>query len=152
MISLPQGTSLEELELIAGECPDPIKDWSLTSLKEKLIKIGAKLVSHRRYVTLQMAEVAASRQMFQEIVPLIGHLLWLGTIGFIFAIVTGPVHQRAGGKARLQCKSDGFPGSCWRRHDHPMVLDLPDSERFALDNLVTEAIETSRYPMSPRIR
>ena len=27
--------------------PEPIKDWSLTSLKEKLIKIGAKVVSHR---------------------------------------------------------------------------------------------------------
>src|SRR5580700_555534 len=26
--------------------PEPIKDWSLTSLKEKLIKIGAKVISH----------------------------------------------------------------------------------------------------------
>jgi hypothetical protein len=30
--------------------PEPIKDWSLTSLKEKLIKIGANVVSHGRYV------------------------------------------------------------------------------------------------------
>jgi hypothetical protein len=30
--------------------PEPIKDWSLTTLKEKLIKIGAKVVSHGRYV------------------------------------------------------------------------------------------------------
>ena len=30
--------------------PEPIKDWSLTSLKEKLIKIGAKVVRHGRYV------------------------------------------------------------------------------------------------------
>ena len=37
--------------------PEPIKDWSLTSLKEKLIKIGAKVVSHGRYVAFQMAEV-----------------------------------------------------------------------------------------------
>ena len=36
--------------------PEPIKDWSLTTLKEKLIKIGAKIVSHGRYVTFQMAE------------------------------------------------------------------------------------------------
>jgi hypothetical protein len=34
--------------------------WSLTSLREKLIKIGAKVVSHGRYVTFQMAEVAVS--------------------------------------------------------------------------------------------
>ena len=47
--------------------PEPIKDWSLTSLKEKLIKIGAKVVSHGRYVVFQMAEVAIPRQMFQEI-------------------------------------------------------------------------------------
>ena len=47
--------------------PKPIKEWSLTSLREKLIKIGAKVVSHGRYVTFQMAEVAVSRQMFQEI-------------------------------------------------------------------------------------
>jgi Transposase DDE domain group 1 len=26
--------------------PEPIKDWSLTSLKEKLIKTGAKVVNH----------------------------------------------------------------------------------------------------------
>jgi hypothetical protein len=32
--------------------PEPIKDWSLTSLKDKLIKIGAKVVSHGRYVYL----------------------------------------------------------------------------------------------------
>ena len=44
--------------------PEPIKDWSLTSLGEKLIKIGAKLVSHGRYVAFQMAEVAVSRMIF----------------------------------------------------------------------------------------
>jgi Transposase DDE domain group 1 len=38
--------------------PEPIKNWSLTSLKEKLIKIGAKIVSHGRYVAFQMVEVA----------------------------------------------------------------------------------------------
>jgi len=41
--------------------------WSLTSLKEKLIKIDAKAVSHGRSVISQMAEVEPSRQMFQEI-------------------------------------------------------------------------------------
>ena len=46
--------------------PEPIKDWSLTSLKGKLIKIGGKVVSHGRYVVFQMAEVAIPRQMFQE--------------------------------------------------------------------------------------
>jgi hypothetical protein len=54
--------------------PEPIKDWSLTSLKEKLIKIGAKVVSHGRYVAFQMAEVAIPRQMLQEILRLIAEL------------------------------------------------------------------------------
>jgi hypothetical protein len=40
-------------------------------LREKPIKVGAKVVSHGRYVTFQMAEVAVSRQMFQEILSLI---------------------------------------------------------------------------------
>jgi len=44
------------------------------SLREKLIKIGAKVVSHGRSVTFQMAEVAVSRQMFQEILMLIARL------------------------------------------------------------------------------
>jgi hypothetical protein len=30
--------------------PEPIKNWSLTSLREKLVKIGAKVVRHGRYV------------------------------------------------------------------------------------------------------
>ena len=54
--------------------PEPIKEWSLTSLKEKLIKIGAKVVSHGRYVAFQMAEVAIPRQMFQQILWLIAEL------------------------------------------------------------------------------
>jgi hypothetical protein len=36
--------------------PKTAEPWSLTSLREKLIKIGAKVVSHGRYVTFQMAE------------------------------------------------------------------------------------------------
>ncbi len=54
--------------------PEPIKDWSLTTLKEKLIKIGAKVIGHARYVAFQMAEVAIPRQMFQEILRLIAEL------------------------------------------------------------------------------
>jgi hypothetical protein len=38
------------------------------------IKIGAKVVSHGRYVIFQMAEVAVSRQMFADILSLIARL------------------------------------------------------------------------------
>jgi hypothetical protein len=54
--------------------PKAAEPWSLTSLREKLVKIGAKIVSRGRYVTFQMAEVAVSRQMCQEILPLIARL------------------------------------------------------------------------------
>jgi hypothetical protein len=62
------------LNLIPLTWTSPCEDWSLTSLKEKLIKIGAKVVSHGRYVAFQMAEVAIPRQMFQEILRLIAEL------------------------------------------------------------------------------
>ena len=54
--------------------PKMAEPWSLTSLREKLIKIGAKVVSHSRYVIFQMAEVAVSRQMFADILSLIARL------------------------------------------------------------------------------
>jgi hypothetical protein len=54
--------------------PDTVKHWSLTSLKEKLVKIGAKIVAHARYVTFQMAEVAVPSRLFEEILRLIGVL------------------------------------------------------------------------------
>jgi Transposase DDE domain group 1 len=54
--------------------PETVQPWSLTSLREKLIKIGAKVVSRGRYVTFQMAEVAVSRQMFADILLLIARL------------------------------------------------------------------------------
>ena len=46
----------------------------LTTLKDKLIKIGVKVVSHGRYIVFQMAEVAIPRQMIQEILRLITKL------------------------------------------------------------------------------
>jgi hypothetical protein len=42
--------------------------------RSKLIKIGARVVSHGRYIIFQMAEVAIARQMFQEILRLIAEL------------------------------------------------------------------------------
>ncbi len=44
-----------------------MEHWSLTTLQTKLIKIGAKVVRHGRYVTFQLAEVAIARDLFAEI-------------------------------------------------------------------------------------
>ena len=40
---------------------------SLQTLREKLTKIGAKVVKHARYVTFQMVEVMVSRSLFHDI-------------------------------------------------------------------------------------
>jgi hypothetical protein len=54
--------------------PKAVAPWSLTSLRQKPTKTGGKVVSHGRYVTFQMAEVAVPRQMFQEILSLTARL------------------------------------------------------------------------------
>jgi hypothetical protein len=54
--------------------PEPIKDWSMATLREKLIKIGAKVVGHARYVSFQMAEVAIPRNVFADILRMIAEL------------------------------------------------------------------------------
>ena len=52
------------------------KHWSLTTLRDKLIKIGAKVVRHARYIVFQMAEVAIPRKLLIAIIERIRHL-WL---------------------------------------------------------------------------
>ena len=46
----------------------------MTTLKEKLIKIGAKIISHSRYVAFQMTEVALPGNLFADILRLIAEL------------------------------------------------------------------------------
>jgi hypothetical protein len=45
--------------------PKEVEHWSLMTLREKLVKIGVKMVSHGRYVTFQLAEVAVPRKLFR---------------------------------------------------------------------------------------
>jgi hypothetical protein len=54
--------------------PGKIKHWSLRTLLVKLIKIGAKVLRHSRYVAFQMAEVAISKEIFAEIISRINRL------------------------------------------------------------------------------
>ena len=54
--------------------PKEVEHWSLTTIREKLIKIGAKVVAHGRYVTVQMAEVAVPRDLFGILLTLIDGL------------------------------------------------------------------------------
>jgi hypothetical protein len=54
--------------------PRDVKHWSLTTLREKLVKIGAKVTRHSRYVTFQLAEVAVTRNLFAAILDRIVRL------------------------------------------------------------------------------
>jgi hypothetical protein len=54
--------------------PRPIRSWNLTTLREKLVKIGAKVVTHAKYVIFQLAEVAVPRQLFAVLLERIGRL------------------------------------------------------------------------------
>jgi hypothetical protein len=63
------GNFLRQLAL-----PREVGHWSLTTLREKLIKIGAKVVSRSKAVTFQMAEVAIPRRLFAAILERIDRL------------------------------------------------------------------------------
>jgi hypothetical protein len=54
--------------------PPEMATWSLTSLRKKVVKIGAKVVTHARYTVFQMAEVAVPRDLFGRILKMINDL------------------------------------------------------------------------------
>ena len=54
--------------------PRSVKHWSLTTLREKLIKIGGKVVTHARCVIFQLAEVAVPQWLFRAILERIQRL------------------------------------------------------------------------------
>ena len=51
--------------------PEAVSNWSMTTLRDRLVKIGAKIVRHGRSITFQMAEVMVSRDLFQQILDAI---------------------------------------------------------------------------------
>ena len=54
--------------------PEKVEHLSLTTLREALVNIGAKVVSHGRYGTFQLAEVAVPRDLSQKILGFIDDL------------------------------------------------------------------------------
>src|SRR5919199_1071837 len=54
--------------------PDEVERWSLSTLRETVVKIGAKVIAHARYTVFQMAEVAVPRHLFRRILDLIEDL------------------------------------------------------------------------------
>jgi hypothetical protein len=54
--------------------PEAMARWSMTTMREKLVKIGAKVIGHARYTVFQMAEIAVPREMFRRVLDMIGKL------------------------------------------------------------------------------
>jgi hypothetical protein len=54
--------------------PWPVQSWSLTMLRKRLIKIGAKVVRHAKALTFPMAGVEVPRALFAAILGRIGRL------------------------------------------------------------------------------
>jgi len=54
--------------------PAGVAQWSMTTLRDRLVKIAAKIVRHGRSIAFQMAEVTVPRALFQEILSAIATL------------------------------------------------------------------------------
>ncbi len=53
---------------------EEVKHWSLTTFRDRLVKIGAKIVRHKHSITFQMAEVMVPRGLQQQILAPIAAL------------------------------------------------------------------------------
>ena len=62
------------LRLRSLALPKEVEQWSLITLREKLVKIGGRIVRHGRYVVFQLAEVAVPRALFAAILRRIDRL------------------------------------------------------------------------------
>ena len=81
-----------------------------------LIKIGAKIVSHGRYVAFQMAEVAIPRNLFADILRLIAELRPPPVTSTAYSVRSLRVRAKLTGEARLDDgKFGNFQRSAWRR-------------------------------------
>jgi hypothetical protein len=65
ILPLPSTTQID------ASLPEAVEHWSPTTLRAKLVKIGAKVVRHGRDVTFHLAEVANPRWLFAEILRFI---------------------------------------------------------------------------------
>ena len=71
---MPTAGDVHSIKTWLSPLPMKVEHWSLTTLRETLVKIGAKVVCHGGYITFQTAEAAISRRLFANILRLI-HVL-----------------------------------------------------------------------------
>jgi Transposase DDE domain group 1 len=70
---MPSPTPLANF-LRTSALPDAVEHWSMTTVREKLVKIGTRIVPHGRYIVVQLAEVAVPGELFTEILRRIDRL------------------------------------------------------------------------------
>ena len=75
-IVLAIGLSLIDHTLRRLVLPAAVQDWSLTSLQQRLLKTGGRLIRHARYFTLQLAENYLTGALFRQILQCIERLAW----------------------------------------------------------------------------
>ena len=63
-----------QLDSTALVLPQRIGNWSLTSLQQRLVKTGGRLVKHARYYWLLLAEGHLSRRLFSSMLRTISAL------------------------------------------------------------------------------
>ena len=56
--------------------PPKVKHWSLVTVQQKLIKVGARVVQHARRIIFQLAEVAVPRELWRTMLGRIEELVW----------------------------------------------------------------------------
>ena len=52
----------------------PVRNWSLKTMREKLMRIGANVMRHSKYACFQLAEVAVTRKLFAAILDRMARL------------------------------------------------------------------------------
>ena len=119
--------------------PKAVEHWSLTTLREKLIKIGAKVVSHGRYVTFQLAEVAVPRELFPTNPP--PHR-WAAAGPFAAMTAFHPVASRSRDRTGVCCAGRSAPSQC------EMVTGPAFSSPSQPDRERTTAYRDSSEPVS----
>jgi hypothetical protein len=98
--------------------PPQMARWCLTTPREKLVKIGARLTRHVRQVVLQMAEVAVTRDSLAQILSRIRHLEPVptqGSRGLAVSAEEAVVLTDAGVWSR-RAPSTATDSSCPKRH------------------------------------
>jgi hypothetical protein len=103
--------------------PKPVRHWSLTTLREKLIKIGAKVTRHSKYVTFQLAEVAVARNLFAAILNRIARL----AIGH--RCLRGMARKRIGGRKTRLATEKVCTDPVFAVGKHAPLAAIPGSQR-----------------------